>query len=1171
MLLFVGVNLKKIVNMNKANHGKKDYNIIWNVQFCKRGYEMGAKIIVGKSGAGKTELIYNHVLKLAKEGNRVLVLVPEQATLIVQQDLVKRHENHCLSNIEILSFARLTYRLEDDLGLAGQTLLSDMGKNMLIRRLLSENPEDFPFLSKYINKYGYMDELRNLMGEYSRYVINEDKLNPIMSQIGQSALAMKLEDTFRLYERFMDLTKSGLTSTETLMQRLAGSLHRSDLMKSAYIFIDGFYGFTPIQYEMIGRMLSTCLEVTFTLTIDPLQCQAASLEESSLYYESRMTFDKLKRMVEEDPSQVFQIQSLQNQLPQACINHIRDHLYQYPYDVFEGPPTGLKLLKAANPTEEVRFVRDTILKLVRDQGYRYKDFGILTGNVAGYATGLEEAFKEGNMPLYVDEKKAFLANDGVQFLMDMLVMIRDDFDYPSVMAYLKSSFVTYDHETIDFLENYLIRYGIRGKSKWSKDFESPHPNIYENHDGLLRKKVLEEINQIRRSVMDMFEPCKRTRNGTIKELLTQVYDILERHHFSQKLEARADRLEEAQEPVLAREYRQIYRTLMDLFDQLCQVAPSGTLSFSDMVNLLEAGMEQLTLGVVPARLDQVVVGDVTRSRLEKRKVLFVLGVNEGVLPALIEGKGLLSDYERDRLYKMGLELAPSGRRTLFRDQFYAYLGFLKGTDKLYVSYLNADEEGKGLRPSHIIHMLRKLFPRLGVVELSKGYEQALVISTPHATYRQALERLHMKQQVEPMILEWLNQVSPWSDRYQFARKGLLGNSIDFKLSSETASNLYPDRFALSVTRLEEFASCPFAHFVTYGLQAKERDVYEITMPQLGTIFHRVIELFFKRVKVREMTFDQVSEEIRIAWVEELVDQVIGDEMNQVFFDTKRNHHRITRLKAMLDKTLTVLIFQICSGDFVPDAAEWRFTGDREDLEALTVSVKEKKLVLKGTIDRVDQFDQDGYRYLTLVDYKSSAHDVDLNKVYHGLQLQLLLYMNVAKEIKSQESDHKVIPSGVFYFKIDDPFASLSEDEGDDVAVTKSYEAMRLKGMMIDDPTVIAHLDKEFSGKSLVIPVAKNKDASLAKASKVLSKEDFDKLLAFAKKKVSGLSKEMVDGVIEARPYRHQKASACDHCAYQSACRFNPKEPGHTYREVSRLNQDENIERIKAALVPEESK
>ena len=378
------------------------------------------------------------------------------------------------------------------------------------------------------------------------------------------------------------------------------------------------------------------------------------------------------------------------------------------------------------------------------------------------------------------------------------------------------------------------------------------------------------------------------------------------------------------------------------------------------------------------------------------------------------------------------------------------------------------------------------------------------------------------------------------------------------LTRETAKKLYGDILVNSVTRLEKFSACAYAHFLTYGLRLKEREEYQFQAVDLGNLCHSSLERFSKKIEQEGYGWGDIPEDRQEELIQESVDESIVDYSNSILYSSARNEYIITRLKRMLRRTIWALKKQLGKGDFKPKGYEVAFGGVRE-LSTSHIQLDELgKMVLRGKIDRIDTYEDEDHIYVKIVDYKTGKQVFDLGELCYGLQMQLVVYMNAAMEMSQQESEGKqIIPAGLFYYRVQDPIVEKVHDE--EVLEDAFLKELRPDGIVLNSPEVIGHLDREIDQSSQVIPVTKNKNGTLAKASKVLSEEEFAIISEFANQQVRKVGKQILQGEASVSPYKLDQQSACKYCPYQAICGFDEKIDGYEYRELEKLKAEEAME------------
>ena len=579
---------------------------------------------------------------------------------------------------------------------------------------------------------------------------------------------------------------------------------------------------------------------------------------------------------------------------------------------------------------------------------------------------------------------------------------------------------------------------------------------------------------------------------------------------------------------------------MELLEKYVELLGEEEISLEEFSDLLDAGFAEVKVGIIPSGRDRVVVGDMERTRLKDVKVLFLLGVNEGNIPKNQTGGGILSQMEREYLEEHNTSLAPTAREQVYLQKFYIYYVLTKASEKLYLSYAASDFHGALLRPSYLKDVVGKLFPRLNVE--SQKMEGLADLETAE----QGLSYLSKKLTEENKNEEELKELLSWyADSPQFQKvfaqmwKELLKGEAESSIGAAVAKAMYGEDGTYSVTRLEKYAACAYAHFLQYGLRLKERVVYEFAAVDMGNLLHQAVELFARKVEKGNDGWFNLSEDVREQLSEECVEEVITDYRNTLLFDSSRNEYMIERMKRLVKRAVWAMTEQIQLGVFVPEKLEAPFY------------LKEGGVSLHGRIDRIDTYVEDDKVYVRIMDYKSGAANFDLTALYNGLQLQLAVYLNAAVAMEKKDHEGKtIIPAGLFYFPMKDPMIS-SESSMSQEAISESlFKELALDGICNADPDVIRSMDRECVTKSKMLPISYNKDGSLSKTSKAVTTEQFEQLEIFVREKTAKLGAEILEGKIPVNPYANGQKTACDYCAYKGICGFSPKES--SYRKLEKF-------------------
>lgn len=1152
---------------------------------------MSLQFIAGGSGSGKTRYLYEKVIKESMEHPDIqyLFIVPEQYTMQTQKELVRLHPRHGLFNIDVLSFKRLAYRVFEDVGVQLPVVLDDMGKSMVIRKVAGKLKKDLKLYGGHLEQPGFISQLKSQISELSQYGVSAEDLEMVEGETDRTLLKEKLGDLKTIYKGFKDYIESHYITEEEILDILCRKLPQWEPLKSSVILLDGYTGFTPVQYRLAELFMLHAREVLCCITADPREILYKECSIQHLFYMGRHTVCRLKKMAEEhhipvekeiwcDHRPAWRFKDSRE------LDFLEQNLYRYTGKIWEKQPEDILIYRGKNPAQETSYVCSCINEKVQKEGLRYRDMAVITGDLASYGKEIAHRFDEAGIPYFLDDKKSILENPFIELIRAALEAVKDC-SYESIFRYLKTGFV-YDEQYpadkmqvfTDRMENYARALGIRGWKNWDMTWEKPCRGG--------ERLNLDELNEFRIWVL---EPLKTLRqafkeeNATISSVTTVLRQVLEAMKLEEKLESFSTYFLERKEPGdenRAREYSQVYERVMELLERLEGLLGEEKADMKNYIQILDAGFEEIKIGVLPATADQVMIGDITRSRLEAVKVLFFTGVNEGIVPQRKAGGSLLNDGDREVFKSLHMELAPTAREEGCIQKFYLYLMLSKPSDQLVLTYAAVNSQGKSAHPSSLVGEIRKLFPKLVQMEESTmehsvwtardGLQQLI------AGLREAGDKnLEQLKEAQGEFLELFSRFYG-KEEYKKLVEKLTDAAFfvyeDKGIGREAARALYGQNLQGSVTRLEQFAACAYAHFLKYGLELMERQEYQLEAVDMGSLFHQSLDQCFEVIHENGLDWSNITEEERKKLVKKCVDQVTAQYGNTIVSSSARNTYLAKRVERITDRTIWALAEQVKKGDFVPSGFEVSFSAI-DNLKAMKIRLSEdEELLLKGRIDRLDLCEDEKHVYVKIIDYKSGNTSFDLAALYYGLQLQLVVYMDAALEMEERKHPEKTaVPAGIFYYNIKDPMVKKEGEMTPEEIEKQILKQLRMNGLVNSDLEVIHHLDREIQKESDVIPVAV-KDGYVQEAkSSVAGQKRFDALRRYVGSRLKRSGQSILKGENGLLPYKDGDRTACDYCPYHAVCGFDTKTAGYGFRRLRSMKLEEVWQEIEENCGMKENK
>ena len=936
---------------------------------------MSLRFYFGASGAGKSRQLYEEIISRSMENPKqnFFVIVPDQFTMQTQKDLVTLHKRGGIMNIDVLSFGRLSHRILEEVGSRQIPVLDDTGKSLVLQKVAAGLKEQLPTLGSLLHKQGYIHEVKSAISEFMQYGIGtEDVEKLIQFATKRGALVQKLTDLETLYKGFMEYIQDKFITTEETLDVVRVSLSKSRLLPGSVVVFDGFTGFTPIQNRLIQELMTVCEETIVTVTLGEGEDPYRQDGEQKLFHLSKKTVVDLCRLakeakVERGEDAVICHGSAHRFIHAPALQHLEHNLFRYVWEPYCEEQQEIHMFEAVTPADEVHQTGLAIGELIRS-GLAYRDIAVISGDLESYAPYVESEFAQLGIPCFIDHTRGMVLNPMIESVKSALELYLKDFSYESVFHYLRSGLSDIPVEAVDELENYVIQTGIRGYRKWSRLFTHKTAARGENEEALNR------LNVVREQFLTQVEMLHGEKKDSTASYVERLYDFLVENKVQQKLTDYEAMFESKGDLAKAREYAQIYRLVMDLLNQIYSLLGEETISLQEFSDILEAGFGEIQVGTIPQNVDRVLVGDMERTRLKQVKVLFFMGVNDGNIPKSASKGGIISDMDREFLQESELELAPTPRQKMYIQRFYLYLNLTKPSEQLYLSYSKMNREGKSIRPSYLIDMVRKMFPAMAV-----EYPQNRSALEQIGTYGEGTRFLaeELREYAEGVLAEkkkseffTLYEAYEEKDERKLLTDAAFSRYRDSALSKAVARAVYGKNLENSVTRLETFASCAYRHFLQYGLTLREREEFGFETVDMGNVYHAVLEIFAGKLTENGYTWFDFPEEYAKGAVKEALETYAATYGDTVLYSNARNEYAITRMCRILTRTVLTLQKQLQRGTFRPENYEvsFRFA---EDLESINVALSDKeRMHLRGRIDRVDVAETADKVYVKVIDYKS---------------------------------------------------------------------------------------------------------------------------------------------------------------------------------------------------------
>lgn len=1139
-------------------------------------------------------------------GEAIIYLVPDQMTFQTEYELVRTPDLGGMMRAQVFSFTRLAWRVLQETGGFSRYHLNNTGLSILLRKIIELKKDHLKVYQKAADQNGFIQQVEQLITELKRYCVTiedltseQERLEKIESKnASEEMLANKLHDFQLIYQEFEHMIFEKYVDSEDYLKLLTEKIKDSTYLQNAVIYIDGFHSFTPQELQVIEALMKVCKQVNIALSLDRVYEDHAP-HELNLFQMPARTFQLINKIaaeqkVKKDPMINLNKPILARFKQSPALQHLETYYNSRPTDTYH-EELDIDLVSTSNRRAEVEATARKMINLVRDKGYRWRDLVILTRNNNDYQDLVKTIFEDYSIPIFIDQKRSMLNHPLIELIRSSLDIIQTNWRYDAVFRCVKTDLLYPENkkvdelrEQMDELENYCLAYGIKG-DQWSKEkrwyyhrYKSIEKDLVGQTDE--EKEKEKKLNRLKDMIV---LPLRQFEHNMMRAINTQdmceaLYHFLIQLNIPKKLEAFRDHLEKQGKLAAAKEHDQAWNAVIELIDQMVELMGTEEISFDLFRKMTETGLESMKFSLVPPSMDQVLIGDIEHSRFLNVKCTFILGVNEGVLPAKPKEDSIISEGEREALRERGLELAPGSIQQLMDENFIIYSGLTSSSDYLWISYPLADEEGKTLVPSILINRIKEMFPsikeQLIVNEPIEEDEQSQIhyISRPSSTLPYVASQLQAWKKGYPIstiwwdAYNWFIDQSNWREYSKRTLSSLFYKNEAKPLSKDMSQELYGTDIQASVSRMEKFQSCAFSQFMSHGLRLKERQIYQLEAPDIGELFHAALKLMADHLRENKKEWAHLTKEESLQLSIQIVEKLAPRIQREILLSSKRYDYIKYKLQQIVARATNILSEHAKVSGFTPIGLELGF-GRKEELPPIQFTLKNGcTMELIGRIDRVDKAEGKNGILLRVVDYKSSQKALNLDEVYFGIALQMLTYLDVVLTHSKTWLGSEALPAGVLYFHVHNPMLNKSYVPFEEQIEQEILKEFKMKGLLLADSQAVQLMDNALdSGHSTIIPAGLKKDGSFYSNSSVASREDFGHLQKFVRSKITEIGEGITEGIVDINPYKLKGNTPCTFCSYKSICQFDESTEENDYRIIPSYKPDEILNFVRNLGVTKE--
>ncbi|MHC4416984.1 MAG: PD-(D/E)XK nuclease family protein [Planctomycetota bacterium] len=1129
---------------------------------------MAVQFILGRSGAGKTSYCIESVVESLQSGGGepLILLVPEQATYQAERAILSDKRVGGYSRLCVLSFERLEFllcgrrRVRPEVG--------RLGRQMIIGRVVREKKDELGVFGSCSGRSGLGVELAEVVAEFGKYGKSWEDVEELAEELskneGYRLTAKKLSDIGLILKGYQEFIKGRYIDPEIELAEVKKRIGESELTVGARLWVDGFSGFTGSELEILAELMRAAKETQIALCLDGSEIDLSSGARRdgdglSLFWPTEQTYSSLLEVVRGCRGELKEPVLLKETLRfsgSAALGHIEKKLFGRGHGKARSEGK-VRVVSAANGRAEVKFIARKIVKLVREEGYRYRDIAVIASELGGYEHYIRASLADYGIPYFIDKRRRLIQHPVVQLICNGLRAVTGGFGFSDVFAYLKSGLVRLvSRDDIDLLENYCLAFGVKGsdwagQEDWQFD-DKEEGSFDEGRINKIRKRVIEPLIKLKGRICDGGGVGKKIE---AEEFVRAVFDFIESLGVRETMDGWEDALEE---------HRQFYEKCVDVLDELAEVFSGYEMSSEDYAGMIESAFSQLSLAFIPPTLDQVLIGSIERSRHPSLKAVFLVGVTAKDFPVPVSFGRVLTESDREAFGSADFVLGPAVSEGLLERRYLAYIAFTRPSEYLYVTYPLADADGGAMVRSQFIEGLEELFEDVSAERavnedagaIERVYSEGeLCDFLCNRLGKDASGQVSGREE----LLKLLGEVGGDAELGRAGKKifEAIGYDNGAELEDGVVKKLFGREVKTSTTKLRAFASCPYKYFARYVLELEKRKEFKLEPLDLGMFYHSVLDSFVKKAIGEGRDLGGMSDdELRGMLREELAKVVKEDRFISKFRGHSfHNAFIIGTAEERLENCVTAIGKMVGAGSFRPELSEVWFGEKGGKLgECKFVLPGGRELSLRGRIDRLDTAERDGEKKLVVFDYKRRGGTFGFSEFYYGLDMQLAVYMLAV----GKSGSGKVV--GAFYIPVE-----TGAERGTLEEAVEGVERFSHKAKGIFNGEFASELDGTAVSKwSDYYNFYVKQDGNVYGhygSSGALKPEDFGKILGFVERKITELAEGIVSGKIEVEPYQLGTRTPCGWCEYRSVCRFDWQV--NDYNRLESMSKEEALKKMGA--------
>lgn len=1097
-------------------------------------------LILGKSKTGKSKYIFDKIDNDISIGKKVIYFVPSQTRVLAEENYITFQNKLGIIDLNVTTISSYIKDFLNQYNINHEDkFISKLDRKLILTKVMLENPNLFNMFKKVKNKEGFLENLNIYMDIFKKEDINIDEINKI--ELPNKLLEYKLKEITNVYKEYINYTENkyiDVIDETDIFLNLFEKFYIDKDVSNISIYFDAYNNFTHHEFKFIKLLLKLKFNVTFSITTDIADRlddisnyginELSNLlmdDISNIFTQSNLTLITLLKYSKKLNSPIFtEIMRNNYSIAKNDIKYLANNIFMSDISNNKIEAENIFINLTTNVYTEVEKIANIISEKIRE-GYRYKDFVIYTSSTDEYSYVVRKIFYEYNIPVYIDSKVSIQSNILIKYIQKLIEICKTGYKTENIFQILKFGLNDISMDDISYLENYVLEFNS-DRYKFEREF------LYNNSsNGVVYD--LEKLNDIRKQVLNIFQDISKfssTKHTTL-DIIKKIYDHLLENKILDKYTIVIDKMKNSSDPSI--KYNGNVGYLM--WDNLCEVFSSITkiyenteINISDFEKLLKYSLKDIKVKSIEPTIDEVQVLDVNTSKSGIKKIMFFVGVNEDKLPKKIDDDLLFDDSELESLESYNIKFKETSLFKLNMQLYNIYELINNVENKLYFSYISSSSDGKSLRPSSLIIILKKIL-KIDVMGNVISSNEISDIYSRKSAFEKLMYLVNSSESVTDEILSlyrYILQYSDLEDILEYIRE-------NENLTDQTMNNINKNDFVTSVSKLELFKKCPFSYFMKYGLKLNERKVFTITSMDTGSFMHNVLERFSIHLLENNINWHEILLDKEKYF--KILEDFINNELDQTFYKHKDNVKYLIlkqKLKMAMNKVIMTIAQSFNQSKFLPYGYEIEFK-DGGLFAPIEIKLSNNtSMYIVGKIDRIDTLKVGDITYARIIDYKSSTKELKLDDIKEGLSLQLITYLS---SFINNLSNDKIVPAGMMYFTLSEKLVNMQEYTKDETKISKKIiESLRMKGIFLKDIEILKLMDNKIDEPGKLIDVSSRTAASDKKSNKLLEKEEFEKLCLDITDILKNIGKDILSGNVKIKP--NKKLDHCKYCEFSSVCR-----------------------------------